>query len=656
MSSKQEQEQAPTGPRLMGELGIARDHIDLIKTAVDGSPTKVAVVGVRMADGREGFSKFDFKNAEPFDHVLIVYYDSNKQDYVVGEMMPGDKPGSESDYGRLFGSSSTPGTLEEVVGQWHKFVAVPVTLTPEQDALLRSSAEKNLSAGNTYSFLSEQGNTCASGVRKVLLDAKVWDWSEQGFWAQLEKAGLNIVQPGTVVEWAAQRGGVIYDSHGYLRSHSSDVTEEGPVMDARSGESAVQTATAEKETYVNFKTMFQDAWDNFRETYPDAADYLAELLLELAGREPTAWGAARDVKFGIPDILLPKAVAAEALQGLWDDFSEAFPEEAEALAEYLIKTYGEPGPFGSYSFQLKAAIPIMLDKFVQPASDGQAGSSSEQPASVHEDVANASANDGAHTPTAEKETYVNFKTMLQDGWDNFRETYPDAAEKLGELLLQLADQEPSFMGAAADVKFGIPDIVLPKAVAAEALQGLWDDFSEAFPEAAEALAEHLVKTYGEPAPFGSYSFQLKAAIPMMLDKLAQPAPDQAGSSSEQPASVHEDVPNASADDGAHIGDVSAMAKAELVINPALDNQPAPQLATSAPVIQDDRFSFSMFTKQGIVQGDVAKEVMPAGQLSPQDSGSGVPAGESAHPDVGTEDVGNAAPTKDHVVHHGDLAP
>jgi hypothetical protein len=264
---------------------------------------------------------------------------------------------------------------------------------------------------------------------------------------------------------------------------------------------------------------------------------------------------------------------------------------------------------------------------------------------------------GLAMSAVDKTTYVNFKEMLQDGWDKFKDTYPEAAERLAELLLELADKEPSFMGAAADVKFGIPDIVLSKTVAAEGLQGLWDDFSEAFPEAAEALAEHLVKTYGEPGPIGSYSFQLKAAIPDILDKLAPPAPDgQAGSSSDQPASVHEEAPNALANEGAHIGDVSAMAKAELGANPALDSHPGPQLATSAPVIQDDRFSFSMFAKQGIVQGDVAKEVMPAGQLSHQDSGSGTPAVESAHLDVGREDVGNAAPNKEHVVHHGDLAP
>jgi hypothetical protein len=264
---------------------------------------------------------------------------------------------------------------------------------------------------------------------------------------------------------------------------------------------------------------------------------------------------------------------------------------------------------------------------------------------------------GLAMSAVDKNAYINFKEMLQDGWDKFKETYPDAAERLAELLLELADKEPSFMGAAADVKFGIPDIVLPKTVAAGGLQGLWDDFSEAFPEAAEALAETLVKTYGDPAPFGSYSFQLKAAIPVILDKLAQPIPDgQAGSSSEQPASVHQEAPNALVNEGAHIGDVSVMAKAELSGNPALDSHPGPQLATSAPVIQDDRFSFSTFTKQGIVQGDIAKEVMPAGQLSHQDAGSGTPAVESAHPDVGSEDVGNAAPNKEHVVHHGDLAP
>ena len=233
---------------------------------------------------------------------------------------------------------------------------------------------------------------------------------------------------------------------------------------------------------------------------------------------------------------------------------------------------------------------------------------------------------GAEGNQAENASYINFKEMLQGGWDNFRETFPNAADYFAKLLLELAGQEESFFGAAADVKLGMPDVVVPKAVVQEALQGLWDDFSEAFPEAAEALAEHLVKTYGEPAPFGSYSFQLKAAIPDILDKLAQPAA------------------------------MPETATAEIGVDPVVHDQAEPQVATSAAVISDDGFSFSAFIKQENA-AEVAKAAVPAEQLSPEDiPGSGVSAGDNALPDAGSEDVGNAAPTKEPVVHHGDLAP
>ena len=63
---------SPGGP-LMGQRQQARDAVDLIKTAVDASPTGIAIVGVRGADEKGGFGKFDFQNPEPFDHVLIAY-------------------------------------------------------------------------------------------------------------------------------------------------------------------------------------------------------------------------------------------------------------------------------------------------------------------------------------------------------------------------------------------------------------------------------------------------------------------------------------------------------------------------------------------------------------------------------------------------------
>jgi hypothetical protein len=529
---------SPAGYGLMGQRQQARDAVDLIKTAVDASPTGIAIVGVRGADEKAGFGKFDFQNPEPFDHVLIAYRVYNEKEdryeYRIAEMMPGDAPDPDKSTSRLFGSPSNPGTLEDTGRSWHSFVAIPVTLTPEQDALLRGSVEKNLAGGNTYSFFSWQGDTCASGARKVLIDAKIWDWKEQDFLARLEELGINIVQPGTVMEWAAQRGGIIYDSRIYTRTASDPPPEQGekttqipegqPAADGKS----VGKEGAEKETYINFKEMLQDGWGKFSENFPDAADYFGKFILELAGKEEL-FGAVYDVKFGMPDVVLPKAIAQEALQAWWDDFCEAFPEAAEALAKHLIETYGEPAPFGSYSFQLKAAIPIMLDKLAQPTPDGQAGSSPAQPAGVHEETANAPDTEGGH--------------------------------------------------------------------------------------------------------IGEVSAMAKAEL--------------------------------SSTEGAHIGDVSVMAKAELggsvmanaelSSNPALDGQPEPLHTASASVGPDDGFSFSLFAKPG-VPAEVAKEAMPAGQFSPQDPGAGTPAGESALPDAASVDVGNAAPNKEPVVHQGDLAP
>jgi hypothetical protein len=112
---------------------------------------------------------------------------------------------------------------------------------------------------------------------------------------------------------------------------------------------------------------------------------------------------------------------------------------------------------------------------------------------------------------------------------------------------------------------------------------------------------------------------------------------------------------------------TATAKAEVGANLTLNDQAGPpgQPATSAPLSADDSLSFSMFVKQGTPtevanQGmptEFAKQGMPAEQHFPEAiSTPGTQAGETAHPDAGGEDVGNAAPSRDPVVHHGDLAP
>jgi hypothetical protein len=114
----------------------------------------------------------------------------------------------------------------------------------------------------------------------------------------------------------------------------------------------------------------------------------------------------------------------------------------------------------------------------------------------------------------------------------------------------------------------------------------------------------------------------------------QPATDDDEHASLEEVAVASEAEAAPADDAA----VMQTANAQAVTDP------------------DDGFSFAAFPKP-VTPADVVKEALPAEQLSHEDSsGSRAAESETAHPDVGSEDVGNAAPSKEPVVHHSDLAP
>jgi hypothetical protein len=210
---------------LMGRhRDAADDYMEMIKAAVDASPTKVAIIGVTRDAGA---SKIDFLNADKFDHVLVAYYDHDKKAYVIAEMR--FSPDARNP---LFGSQNSPVTLETLVKDYYtRYVAVPLKLTPEQDAQFRASLLKN--QDGKYSFSTEQGYTCASLVVKSLIDAKVWDWKETGsafvvkLMQVLAKAGLNVVLPGTVIAWAAGKGGTVYDS----KTYSPATADKGDAAD-----------------------------------------------------------------------------------------------------------------------------------------------------------------------------------------------------------------------------------------------------------------------------------------------------------------------------------------------------------------------------------------------------------------------------------------
>jgi hypothetical protein len=210
---------------LMGRhRDAADDYMEMIKAAVDASPTKVAIIGVTRDAGA---SKIDFLNADKFDHVLVAYYDHDKKAYVIAEMR--FSPDARNP---LFGSQNSPETLETLVKDYYtRYVAVPLKLTPEQDAQFRASLLKN--QDGKYSFSTEQGYTCASLVVKALIDAKVWDWKETGhafvvkLMQVLAKAGLNVVLPGSVIAWAAGKGGTVYDS----KTYSPATADKGEAAD-----------------------------------------------------------------------------------------------------------------------------------------------------------------------------------------------------------------------------------------------------------------------------------------------------------------------------------------------------------------------------------------------------------------------------------------
>jgi hypothetical protein len=139
--------------------------------------------------------------------------------------------------------------------------------------------------------------------------------------------------------------------------------------------------------------------------------------------------------------------------------------------------------------------------------------------------------------------------------------------------------------------------------------------------------------------------------PVIDDDDEEPAEEDDEEDELLDASDAEDAP---ADDDA----VMQTANAEAGADAPADGQPGPQLASSAPATADDGFSFSAFPKPAVPLEVAKEEALPAEQASPgeESSSSGTPGSEGAHSDVDSADVGNAAPSKDPVVHHGDLTP
>jgi hypothetical protein len=143
------------------------------------------------------------------------------------------------------------------------------------------------------------------------------------------------------------------------------------------------------------------------------------------------------------------------------------------------------------------------------------------------------------------------------------------------------------------------------------------------------------------------------------DRAEQPAIDD---DDEEPAEEDDEedelVDASDAEDAPADAPVMQTAQAEAGADASADDQAGPQLAASASDTADDGFSFSAFPQPAVPLEVAKEEALPAEQASPgeESSSSGSPGSEGAHPDLDSADVGNAAPSKDPVVHHGELAP
>ena len=99
---------------------------------------------------------------------------------------------------------------------------------------------------------------------------------------------------------------------------------------------------------------------------------------------------------------------------------------------------------------------------------------------------------------------INFKGALQDAWEKFSDTFPDAANKLAQFLLETVGGEDyarivkenpfaALLSYASQLKLGMPDVTLPRGVVENALNAVWDDIQKALgPEASEALAKAIL--------------------------------------------------------------------------------------------------------------------------------------------------------------------
>jgi hypothetical protein len=592
----------------------AREALEkLIKPALDASPHKIAIIRTTVAG---------------YDFITVAWQDEN------GKILFADQNGF----------ATNPVTTLEALSGAETCQASPLDFSIKHGAAASAKAEsfmaefkENVKAGQSA------GDAARGAFDKVDPNFGV---TPQGIYTALLKMGLGSLisgeAPDTDLHQAPPGGGVKAD--GYRPSQ--------PV--SQPGDAGVKADNYPKQPE---KTLL-DEFNKWVNTFSDAAGYLKILLGKL--------GSKTDFRMDNNDRILTKSFILNELKGILKEMDGKYGAAMKALGE-IIKPYAvELNPMAVLVPE-EGIVEALTEQIIAKIWPGVLDAVRENSRQVYSPVLG---------------TWL----MLEDLPPMVE---PDSGPPESDL-----DQKPA---AASDGDEGASLAVAGAllAVAGATAAGVNDaasqqavtDSQEGFSQEQVALAPDTTTDSDEGA---SHSEQVVAPdtttdgdqgasqeqVALAPDTTTDS--DEGASDSEQVAVASDTDEEASHSDQAAVASdiesvsinyaaVMETAKAEVGVNPTLDDQAGPpgQPATSAVFSQEDSLSFSAFAKQGTpaevanqgMPAEFAKQGMPADQLPAEAiSTPGAPAGESAHHEVGSEDVGNAAPSKEPVVHHGDLTP
>jgi hypothetical protein len=595
-----------------------------LKAMVDASPSGIAVIVARDKAGNpswyKGASKLDpFKDGSPsWDHAAVAW----KQDgvYWFGELQVG------TDGLGPLGSTSKPGAAHELMSNYKHVSILPIDLSmcpPGARDRFIEAVTKALKTGATYSFLKGVGNVCSGAIGKGFAAAEADPTKPPP--ANLPTPLPHMTRPpiplGPVIntDFTPKQVSQVAGPDGKYHYNVPDDQKFGPKWVAPFGD----------YKQPSFQTAFE--------------------ILGTAALAETALAHAQQAAKGDdqkPEEEPPVALTSDTEDTPSDDAAQqaATDDKEEASQEQVALALDtEDAPSDDAAVMETVSTQAVAD----PPSDDQTTATGQPATSI---VINPDELDASRER-------ITFKVQLYPDGSPSDPGMPRSHPRWGDTF----DPDTDSPGAGANLT--VDDQTAATGQPATSTVVNPDEL-----DARERVTFKLqLSPDGSPSDPGMPSSHPRWGDTFdPTEHAASPKPgtdgNQGTSPSQEQVATTSDNKNAFTNDAAVMQTTSAQAVADPTDDQAGATGQAPTSVFPAaipaviPDNPDTGFSYAAFLKPGVTV-EAGKEAMPVEQPSPEgNSSSGTPVSESAHPDIGSEDVGNAAPTKEPVVHHGDLAP